>query len=180
MPLLIHPETGERVDASPEGAKVLREEGYTDAEAGPSASPVGVPQARRLIVDSLDADEYDAASPDRIGKFLASGWRTYAEKVLEYERSHQNRNQVVAMIEARLEALPDPDSDHPEAQGQPVVASGRHVDAVVGVPSTDRPAKSASREDWNAYAQSLGIDPEEHSSKDDLIEAVDEKERSDG
>lgn len=40
----------------------------------------------------------------------------------------------------------------------------------------ERPAASASRADWDEYAQSLDIDPEEYSNKDDLIAAVDAEE----
>jgi len=32
------------------------------------------------------------------------------------------------------------------------------------------PAKSASREEWDEFARSQGVDPEEFSSKDDLID----------
>lgn len=35
-----------------------------------------------------------------------------------------------------------------------------------------RPAKSASRAEWDEHAKGLGIDPEEHASKEALIEAV--------
>lgn len=34
------------------------------------------------------------------------------------------------------------------------------------------PAKGATREEWNAHATALGIDPAEYSSKEDLIAAV--------
>ena len=32
-----------------------------------------------------------------------------------------------------------------------------------------KPAKSASREDWDEYARSQGVDPDEFSNKDDLV-----------
>lgn len=35
-----------------------------------------------------------------------------------------------------------------------------------------QPAKSATREEWNDYAESIGLDPEEYGSKGELIEAV--------
>jgi len=34
------------------------------------------------------------------------------------------------------------------------------------------PAKSASKDEWDAYAREQGVDPEKYSSKDDLIEAL--------
>lgn len=37
-----------------------------------------------------------------------------------------------------------------------------------------RPNKNASREAWDAYAESLGLDPDDFSSKDSLIDAVDQ------
>lgn len=43
---------------------------------------------------------------------------------------------------------------------------------VEGNASTEAPAKSATRAEWDAYAASVGVDSEEYASKDDLIEAV--------
>lgn len=40
----------------------------------------------------------------------------------------------------------------------------------------DRPTKDASRGDWDDYAQSLGLNPDEFSNKDALIEAVEAEE----
>jgi hypothetical protein len=36
----------------------------------------------------------------------------------------------------------------------------------------DRPATSATRAEWDDYARSKGVNPDEYSSKDDLIEAL--------
>lgn len=36
----------------------------------------------------------------------------------------------------------------------------------------DRPAQSATRAEWDEYARSQGVDPEEYSSKEDLIAAL--------
>jgi hypothetical protein len=44
----------------------------------------------------------------------------------------------------------------------------------------DRPAASATRADWDEYAESLGLDPEEYGNKDDLIAAVDDAEEAGG
>lgn len=47
-------------------------------------------------------------------------------------------------------------------------------DAVAGDTgsSDEAPAHSATREEWNAYAESKGLDPEEYGNKEELIEAV--------
>ena len=34
------------------------------------------------------------------------------------------------------------------------------------------PAEGASREDWNIYAESVGVNPAEFSKKESLIEAL--------
>lgn len=34
------------------------------------------------------------------------------------------------------------------------------------------PVKSATREEWDAYATGIGLDPSEYTTKDDLIAAV--------
>ena len=36
----------------------------------------------------------------------------------------------------------------------------------------EQPAKSAKRDEWDEYARLQGLDPEEYSTKDDLIEAA--------
>jgi hypothetical protein len=36
----------------------------------------------------------------------------------------------------------------------------------------DRPAQSATRAEWDDYARAQGVDPDEFSSKEDLIEAL--------
>jgi hypothetical protein len=36
----------------------------------------------------------------------------------------------------------------------------------------DRPNKSASREEWDEYARSKGVNPDDFSTKDDLIDAL--------
>jgi hypothetical protein len=41
-----------------------------------------------------------------------------------------------------------------------------------GDDADDAPPHSASREEWDAYAQSKGLDPEEFGNKEDLIAAV--------
>ena len=185
MPLLIDPDTNERVHATRKGAQILRERGYEDARpTGVVGGPAGVPIAEGIIVDNLRAVDWDAASPRRIAKFLASGGRRYAQAVLEYEQAHQDRQRVVELIRARLNELPAepdfagvviPDTDPVTA------ASGTEVSAETAEdPEADqpkRPAKQAGREKWDAYAQALGLDPENYSSKDDLIAAVDEAEQ---
>lgn len=162
MPRLMNPETGEIVRASRKGADILRDEqGYVDAE--PSAvvgGPAGVPAAETIIVDNLRASDWNAASAERLHRFVQSGGRRYAEAVREYEKTHQDRGHVLAIIDARLNELPA--DEVPSDDDEP----------------SDRPAKSASREDWNAYAETLGLDPDDYSSKDDLIDAVDEAEDS--
>ena len=47
-------------------------------------------------------------------------------------------------------------------------------DAVAGDTgsSDDAPAHSATREEWDEYARSKGLDPEEYGNKEALIEAV--------
>lgn len=42
----------------------------------------------------------------------------------------------------------------------------------------DRPTKDQSRGLWDDYASSLGLNPDDYSNKDDLIEAVDAAEES--
>lgn len=37
-----------------------------------------------------------------------------------------------------------------------------------------RPAKSASRADWDVFAEGQGLDPSEYATKEDLIEALEE------
>jgi hypothetical protein len=60
--------------------------------------------------------------------------------------------------QARLEGeTPDPT--------QPVTAGSASS-------GSEQPAKSASRDEWNAYAQSVGVNPDEYGTKDELIEAV--------
>ena len=49
------------------------------------------------------------------------------------------------------------------------LSEGGSSDATAG---DDAPAKSATRAEWDEYAQKLGLDPEEYSSKGELIEAV--------
>lgn len=53
--------------------------------------------------------------------------------------------------------------------GGKVVAA---VDVATTEAQVEAPAKSASREDWDAYATAQGLDPAEFSNKDDLIKAV--------
>lgn len=36
----------------------------------------------------------------------------------------------------------------------------------------EAPAKSATRQEWDDYARTQGVDPGEYSSKDDLIDAL--------
>jgi hypothetical protein len=52
------------------------------------------------------------------------------------------------------------------------VAEASEVEDVETVEEATRPNKSAKRADWDAYAESIGIDPSEYETKDDLIEAV--------
>lgn len=40
----------------------------------------------------------------------------------------------------------------------------------------DAPAKSATREDWDAYAASIGLDPSAYSSKEELQDAVEDQQ----
>ncbi len=42
----------------------------------------------------------------------------------------------------------------------------------------DRPAKDASRADWDEYATSLNLNPDEYSNKEALIEAADAAEEA--
>lgn len=37
---------------------------------------------------------------------------------------------------------------------------------------SEQPAKSATRAEWDDYARSVGVNPDDYSSKDDLIEAL--------
>lgn len=39
-------------------------------------------------------------------------------------------------------------------------------------PQSEAPTKSATRKEWDAYAEAQGVDPSEYSSKDELIEAL--------
>jgi hypothetical protein len=44
----------------------------------------------------------------------------------------------------------------------------------------EKPNKDATRSDWDEYAQSLGLDPEEYSNKEALVEAVEAEEVAQG
>lgn len=157
MPHLIDPETGERVFASEEAAKTLKKEhGYTDAESeAPLGPPAGVPQPSGVIVQALRDVDWDGADLAKVNAFLESGNGEYVEAVLAHEQSHRQRPDVIEAIEQRLAELAD--------------------DGTLEL-ALERPAKSANRDDWDAYARSLDIDPDEYSSKDDLIAAVDRAE----
>lgn len=62
-------------------------------------------------------------------------------------------------------------------EGYEDVASGSSQDSEgSGEEVQEAPAKSATREEWDGYAESLGVDPEQFSSKDDLIEAIEAKD----
>lgn len=52
-----------------------------------------------------------------------------------------------------------------------VPGTGDAVAGGTGSPD-EAPAHSATREEWNAYAESKGLDPEEYGNKEELIEAV--------
>lgn len=162
MPLLINPETGERVHASHKGAEILRDEqGFVDAEPSTAiGGPLGIPQPTGIIVDNLREVDWNGANIRRIRSFLESGDRAYAEAVLAYEREHRQRDAVIELIGARLDELPESQAEH-EPDGD----------------ALERPAKGASREDWDAYAESIDLDPSEFSSKQDLIDAVDGAEQ---
>jgi hypothetical protein len=70
-----------------------------------------------------------------------------------------------------LVAIEDHPLEIPEDYGAEAVAAGAVKGA--GADSGDgKPAKSATRDEWDAYAQSMGVDPDDYSSKDDLIEAL--------
>jgi hypothetical protein len=157
--LLINPETNQRVQASIAGAEALREKGWQDASSGnaPSVKDFG---SSGIIVQNLRASDYESASIERIHRFLQSGNEEYARGVLAYERSHQDRPVVVSLATGRLKELDAELSEDAPADG------------------SERPAKSASREDWDQYAESIGVDPEKFSSKQDLIDAVDEAEQA--
>lgn len=156
---LINPDTNERVWASEKHGKILRDQGWVDAR--PSNAPPVDHGPIGIIVQNLRVSDYNEASTDRIYRFLQSGDREYAQGVLDYERSHQDRGIVIQLAQARLAEL------------GPAPASNDSDDA----DDAERPAKNASREDWNAYAESLGLAPEDYSSKDDVIAAVDEAEQ---
>lgn len=64
---------------------------------------------------------------------------------------------IVSVSEAGVEALrargyTDPDSTPPA--------------------TSEAPAKSATRQEWDDYARAQGVDPDDYSSKDELIEAL--------
>lgn len=41
-----------------------------------------------------------------------------------------------------------------------------------GSDESSKPWKTATRAEWDEYAKSQGVDPEQYSSKDDLIDAL--------
>jgi hypothetical protein len=47
--------------------------------------------------------------------------------------------------------------------------------AVVALGTEGAPAASATRSEWDAYAESVGVDPSEYGSKDELIAAVEQQ-----
>jgi hypothetical protein len=154
---LIHPTTHDRVRASEANAKILRRQGWVNARPARDNTPTD-PGRTGIIVQGLRATDYDAAPTERIAAFLQSGNLEYAEGVLDYETDHRNRPHVLRLINARIDQLVD-----------------RLVDEL-DQDELERPAPTASRGDWNAYATTLGLDAESYNSKDDLIKAVADKE----
>lgn len=73
------------------------------------------------------------------------------------------REDVLATDEVdEAPALPEPEEETPDAEAEPV--DEVHED--------EMPAEGASREEWNIYAESVGVNPAEFSKKESLIEAL--------
>jgi len=71
---------------------------------------------------------------------------------------------LVSLSETHHDVDPSYGADHMAAgavEGNAAASEGE---------SDGKPAKSATREEWNAYAESQGVDPEQFSSKDELME----------
>lgn len=168
LQLLINPDTNERVQASVKGAEDLRERGWLDASPRNTAPTTKDPGRSGIIVQNLRVSDYNAASVDRIHKFLQSGDSEYAAGVLVYEQDHQNRPVIVTLAQSRLRELADAEP--------PVVAEDLDDEDDDAEP-LERPAKQAGLEKWAAYARSVGVNPAEHDTKDDLIKAVDAAQR---
>lgn len=78
-----------------------------------------------LIHGSLKVSDYEAATPDQIAGFVKHADREYAEAVLAYEREHENRDEVAAAAQSRIEALAQPPQTPPPAATQPPRAPGQ-------------------------------------------------------
>ena len=76
---------------------------------------------------------------------------------------------LVPVEESPLEIAEDYGADA-MAASQEVAEEG---EAAEGEEEDDRPAQSATRAEWDEYARSKGVDPEEFSSKDDLMAQFD-------
>jgi hypothetical protein len=59
-------------------------------------------------------------------------------------------------------------SDLPEKTEARWIRQGR----IAIVTSPEAPARSATRQDWDAYARTVGLDPDGFTNKDDLIAAI--------
>lgn len=91
--------------------KLAKEEGVDGVKGtmGP-AKLIGLIEAHRaaggdVIHGDLRARDYDSATPEQIGVFVGAADQEYAKAVLAYEREHQKRDDVIALVEARLDDL---------------------------------------------------------------------------
>lgn len=78
---------------------------------------------------------------------------------------HPNADVLVDVTDERARFLVD-ERGYVDLTGE-IVAEEKAEDA-----PSEAPNKSAKRDEWDAYARSQGIDPDEHKTKDDLIAAV--------
>jgi hypothetical protein len=76
------------------------------------------------------------------------------------EAVYASRSAAKALLEKGFELVSAPAGEDAEE----IEEAGEEQAAV--------PAKSATRDVWDDYAISIGIDPSEHKTKGDLIEAV--------
>lgn len=152
MTLLKHPTAGTIVDVTERRATLLKTRGYTvvdAAEAAPAPSAPSAVQPQPPIDARRNPPEppIDTRPDDLIG-----------EEPVDTRPPNPlgpTSGSVEEADGAGLEEEGDADADQGDELG--------------------RPAKSASRGDWDDYARSLGLDPDDYPSKDDLIQAVDER-----
>lgn len=146
MTLLKHPTAGTIIDVTGPRATVLKARGYTEAteeDLAPAAdAPSAVQPQPPIDTRKNPPEEPTDTRPEE----------EIADDPLDM-RPPNPLGPVSESVEEADGAGLDDDEDDVE-------------------PSDEPPAKSATRGEWDEYAASIGIDPEQYSSKDDLIAAV--------